>query len=273
MPFFCCDEYRDISMAQQMYYPAPCLHPDRVMTEHDLIYMLEGEWEVWEEDQAYRMTPGDVLILSAGRHHFGKEDCTAGTRTLFAHIQALEGDLRPEDTALRGIHLPTFIHCQDTPGVFHCFIQLVDAFWAQNTNRSFRLSALLQLLLCELDAAANAGENQLHSLAVRAQSAFHMDPQGKITTEQLAQTLGVTARRLRYAFEQEMGLPPYRYHLNVRLDMAMKILQNEPERTLRDLAEAYGFYDEFHFSRTFKHRFGIPPSQVAKMASRSPREE
>lgn len=255
-------------MAQQMLYAVPCLHPDRVMAEHDIVYMLEGEWEIWEEEHVYRMMPGDALILSAGRHHYGKLVCAPGTRTLYAHMAALDGDLPGENVAPQGICLPTLIHCQGTPGVFQCFMQLVDAFWFRGANRAFRLSALLQLLLCELSTAGEAGETPLHSLAIQAQSAFHMDPQGKLTTERLAQTLGVTARRLRYAFEQEMGLPPYRYHLNIRLDMAMKILQNEPERTLRDLAEAYGFYDEFHFSRTFKQRFGISPSQVAKRAPR-----
>ena len=213
------------------------------------------------------MTPGDVLLLCAGRHHFGQKDCAAGTRTLFAHFAALEGE--PEQATSQGIYLPTHIHCQGTLGVFHCFTQLVDAFWSKDENHAFRLSALLQLLLCELAATASAGESQLHSLVLRAKSAFHMDPQGKLTTERLAEALGVTVRRLRYAFEQEIGLPPHRYHLHVRLDMAMKILQNEPERTLRDLAAAYGFYDEFHFSRTFKRRFGMLPSQVAKRGGRA----
>lgn len=269
MPFLRCDAHREISMAQQMYYPIPCLHPNRVMAEHDIIYMLEGEWNIWEDDCLYRMIPGDALILCAGHHHFGKVDCAAGTRTLFTHIAALDGDSFRDDTAFQGMYLPTHIHCQSMPSVFQCFMQLVDAFWSQSANRPYRLPALLQLLLCELLTAADTEENQLYSLAIQAQSAFHMDPQGKMSTEQLAHRLGVTPRRLRYAFEQEMGLPPYRYHLNVRLDMAMKILQNEPERTLRDLAEAYGFYDEYHFSRTFKRRFGISPSHVSRRAGRS----
>ena len=37
---------RRVSVANFNFYPEPSIHPDRVMTEHDFIYLLEGQWEV-----------------------------------------------------------------------------------------------------------------------------------------------------------------------------------------------------------------------------------
>ena len=37
---------RRITSAGYTSYSMPILHPDRVMPEHDLIYLLEGGWEI-----------------------------------------------------------------------------------------------------------------------------------------------------------------------------------------------------------------------------------
>lgn len=264
MPFFSCEAAREVTMAHAMYYAAPTLHPDRVMTEHDLIYLVEGEWEVWEGERAHLLRPGDVLILTAGRRHFGKRGCRAGTRTLFAHVTSDAMDSWRPPEGRQGVALPSLVHCQEAPEVIGCFRQLVDAYWWEDAQRPVRLSALFELLLCALAEAGPEPLGARRRLALAAQRALRLDPQARLDPEALARKLGVSSRSLRYAFEREVGVPLHRYHLNLRLDMALSMLRAEPERTLRDLADAFGFCDEFHFSRAFKRRFGMPPSQAAR---------
>jgi len=68
------------------------LHPDRVTEYHDLIYIQEGGWDVWEEEQLFRLRPGDVLLLFQGRHHFGRVPCSRGTRWIYIHFYLCKGD-------------------------------------------------------------------------------------------------------------------------------------------------------------------------------------
>lgn len=49
------------------------VHPNRIMDVHDFLYILDGEWEIFEEDKAYHLSKDDLLILSAGRHHYGQD--------------------------------------------------------------------------------------------------------------------------------------------------------------------------------------------------------
>ena len=37
---------RRLDAANLVSYPEPSLHPDRVMSEHDLVFLIEGEWEI-----------------------------------------------------------------------------------------------------------------------------------------------------------------------------------------------------------------------------------
>ena len=66
---------RAVSMADYSWFKTGILHPDRVMDEHDLVYLLLGSWEIWEDEIPYLLVPGDVILLEAGRHHYGRAAC------------------------------------------------------------------------------------------------------------------------------------------------------------------------------------------------------
>ena len=64
---------RHITSANYITSVNGMVHPDRVLPEHDFLYMLDGEMEVFEDGTAYEMQTDDLLILAAGRHHYGKK--------------------------------------------------------------------------------------------------------------------------------------------------------------------------------------------------------
>ena len=49
-------------------YVIPTLHPNRKMSMHDFIYMLDGEWKIGQDGEEYHVKKGDVLIA---RRHCG----------------------------------------------------------------------------------------------------------------------------------------------------------------------------------------------------------
>ena len=63
------------------------IHPDRTMKEHDFLYMLDGSWEICEDHETYQMQTNDLLILPAGRHHYGQKLCNPGNRHMYLHVQ------------------------------------------------------------------------------------------------------------------------------------------------------------------------------------------
>lgn len=80
----------------------------------------------------------------------------------------------------------------------------------------------------------------------------------KITTEQLAKEVGRSASFIAHHFENEFGQTPRQYILKRRMEEARIMLGNG--KSVQDTAERLGFYDAFHFSKTFKRFFGYSPS-------------
>ncbi|RJF90366.1 helix-turn-helix domain-containing protein [Sphingomonas cavernae] len=79
----------------------------------------------------------------------------------------------------------------------------------------------------------------------------------------LAKATGTTRRRLSRAFRRAIGVTPWQYVLNRRLDAAAERLRSTDANVL-DIALDTGFGDLSEFTRRFRARFGFPPAAWRK---------
>jgi AraC-like DNA-binding protein len=84
----------------------------------------------------------------------------------------------------------------------------------------------------------------------------------ELTPAQIARAIGVSERYLYTLFRTE-GTSPARAIMDERLARAHAALQRPPavHRTMESLALSLGFKHAAHFTRAFKERYGLPPSQ------------
>lgn len=78
----------------------------------------------------------------------------------------------------------------------------------------------------------------------------------------LALASGVSEVYFRKRFTQRFGVSPHRYLLDLRIQRAKQLLA-EGEQSVSQIAEACGFTNVYHFSRTFKSNVGVTPTQYA----------
>ena len=124
-----------------MIHPTP--HPDRMLKEHDFLYMLDGTWEIGEEyptggpKETFRMRSDDLLILPAGRHHYGISPCSPHNRHMYIHVKPLSEELTANtDASIAASAAPgpppdgltafsSLIHCQDAPRIRSLFEEII----------------------------------------------------------------------------------------------------------------------------------------------------
>ncbi|MFA5689768.1 MAG: PocR ligand-binding domain-containing protein [Kiritimatiellales bacterium] len=81
----------------------------------------------------------------------------------------------------------------------------------------------------------------------------------KIMIDQLAELIGKSPSFIAHHFKTEFGQTPQQYIINRRMEEARSMLENGSN--VQTTAERLGFYDAFHFSKTFKRHWGFPPKQ------------
>ncbi len=80
-----------------------------------------------------------------------------------------------------------------------------------------------------------------------------------VATEKLAQMAGLSISHFERRFRLAFGSSPHQYLLRVRMENAARMLR-ETEQSITKIAQACGFYDHAHFSRSFHRLMNLSPS-------------
>jgi len=90
---------------------------------------------------------------------------------------------------------------------------------------------------------------------------LHQHQDGRWTVEKMAARINMSARNFRRTFIEITGMPPKKYYDNIRLETAYNLLPLKIY-SISQIAEMLGFSSQFHLSRMFKHKYGIPPGKL-----------
>lgn len=77
----------------------------------------------------------------------------------------------------------------------------------------------------------------------------------------IARCVGLSSRQLERIFNEEYGMSPMEYYLEIRLKHARTLLMNT-EKPISLVAEESGFGDASYFARVCKKRFHLSPGQL-----------
>jgi AraC family transcriptional regulator len=85
----------------------------------------------------------------------------------------------------------------------------------------------------------------------------HLDT--PLANAELAALCGMSAAHFSREFHRAVGLPPHRYVLTRRLELACLALAGGEARIV-DIAEQFGFHSASHFTRAFSAHYGVSPA-------------
>jgi len=105
----------------------------------------------------------------------------------------------------------------------------------------------------------DAVERALGLIRAQVQSA----PHETLRLEQLAKRAHITPQHLCKLFKESLGLGPIECAQALRLELATTLIERT-ELSLAEVAERYGFSSQFHFSKAFKHSYGMSPAAYRK---------
>lgn len=94
----------------------------------------------------------------------------------------------------------------------------------------------------------------------------HMN-NGMVTVESVAADLCMTPKQLRSKTVAITGENPSAYIQKIRLEKAQRMLKVKPDMSIGEIALKCGFEDFAYFSRVFKKKYGVMPSQYRRLPS------
>jgi len=84
-----------------------------------------------------------------------------------------------------------------------------------------------------------------------------------LTPDSLAERFGLSRTGLYRLFSEKLGTSPKKHINNIRIENACTILQRN-DRQIKEIALSVGFNNPLYFSKVFKERNGVSPSEYTE---------
>lgn len=255
----------------------PFIHADRMLDFHVLLYIVKGGMHIVERDVEFHLKVGDLVLLKAGRRHYGVLPCEPSTAWYYIHFYLSQGD---EDnlpqsaahTSLTGsdaaheepdtLALPQMVR-QPPGGTLEKELRrVVDLMQSTDSVRFFQMNITLYgILLTSYELFRESASKSLQEKRVDALLRYleeHADQ--RFCARNLSQLIGLSYKYLSTCFRQETGMSMHAYHARLRMDKAATMLRQSTE-SISEIGYALGFEEPLYFSACFKKIYGCSPKQ------------
>lgn len=246
----------------------------------EIAFVLSGAGRYHIDERIYEVREGDLLIINQGVYHQAM-DSPEGEQSTTEFFVGFT-DVQVEGYPANFIPVPDGGHIIHTTGELRQkLFKLCSAMEAENAvcrqGRYFMLkSYLMQLILlvireqCEPVSVTGNGysfESVNRKYVVDQILNFFEDHYSeKISLDQIAENMYLSPFYISKIFKSETGDTPIRHLINIRLERAKELLESGSVSSIQDVAASVGYEDAYHFSKLFKKRYGISPSQAKKKA-------
>jgi two-component system response regulator YesN len=113
-------------------------------------------------------------------------------------------------------------------------------------------------------ASGDIEEEQIAKLPEKFRKYLNQHFTEDIAFGELDRVFGYNVKYLSSVFKDAYGVTPSKYVTDCRITLAKKLLRNDHEMMLKDVASAVGYEDALYFSRVFRNSTGLSPSQFQK---------
>lgn len=222
-----------------------------------LFVPLKGRVHLAVGDDGQLIGPERAALLPAGVAHAAS---TLGAELEFLALdapadwlQVLGAELGMEGPAAPGARL------LEDSGVYMQARQLARAIGDRRPGfERFVRAGVEQLGLYALQAVATPRASEGTGV-MRAIETILRDYRHPLTVAGLAAESAMSARQLERRFQAEVGMPPRRFLIAVRLAAARELLATT-DRAVEAIAAEVGFADASHFARAFRQATGLTPT-------------
>ena len=242
-------------------------HGRTFVEEYSALYFNIGSTWLFESEATptqQRIEPGSVVLLFPGVWHRYRPELNA-TNNFCSTVWCVFGGEVAQNWQKRGMISPRqpVLRVKANPAIDNGFRRM------HNSLRSVEPSCLQHALsgaLLELIGNSDSISRMAHESALSA-DVIH---QAKLMLEDLAapevfpegvaRMLNVPYDQFRRAFKVSTGLSPHQYRLQSLLRQAKELLEGT-DMPIKNVAVMVHFADQHYFSKAFKQKVGVTPSE------------
>ena len=234
----------------------------RIINEYQMIYITKGSGEFETiKSGSIIVNEGDVIFLFPGIWHRYRPNKKTGWTEYWI---SFNGDI-PERLFQREIFSSE--NPVISPGynaqlitLYRDIIELVSEESIGSHQLIASITMQIMAMIREAILKKSSGGSNVDKIISEAKNIITHHINKTINMEDLADDLHISYSWFRRMFKHHTGLPPNKYHLQLRINRAKELLCNTNEPIV-NISEMTGFSCAYHFMSIFKKHAGVTPTQ------------
>jgi len=248
--------------------PGQGIHPTRVIDSYELIFVMQGCFECFEDGSDFHVRSGQSLLLFPGHVHGSRVPYPPDLRFYWVHFRLNEARGPGPDVAI-----PRLVKARDPETLSEIFCRFISD-QESATLDPVGSSHLVALMLCEVFESSR--EESLSALspaqvplvlAIEAHiEANYMKP---ISTCTIAGELGLSPDYLERVYHLHRGRSILQALHTRRIETARALLRNDGRKNINEIAFECGYSCRSCFRRMFERQTGLSPRDFRSLYSRT----
>jgi AraC-like DNA-binding protein len=235
----------------------------RILPEFQILYITRGEGIFGVENRTYKVSPGILLLILPGVKHFYKPIAEIGWHEYWVGFKGGFFSTLAEKRILSGEHVFFDIGLHnDIVSIFHGILREVRT--QQPLYQLKACSGILSLIAEMLTRERRSEQpNYYQKIVEKAKYLMETNVFKDINVSSISEQIGVSPSKLNEIFKTYTSMTPYQYYIHIKIHKAECLLE-EDKVTVKEVAFQLGFEDQYYFSRLFKNKTGVAPSDWKK---------
>lgn len=224
-----------------------------------IIYVVRGSCTVIYEGKEYILEPNSFVVYYP--HQKQKYTYEGEVYAYWLHFSGKQAQ-----DLLEKCGLGCGVFNGDNMLIKEVFEKMVKEYCTGSKLSHIKLPALLTELICDLASALDGnGKINTHiaELAAFIYSNFSENPD----IDEFAKKASLSRDRFVHLFSRQIGEPPHRFLMNVRIKEAISMLRHT-DLSVNEIAYGVGFSDPLYFSRVFKKHNDMSPKKYKMSISK-----
>lgn len=221
--------------------------------DYQLLLVESGVCEAEFDGAVYRLSAGNILLYPP--HARQRYTFVQSGLSLWCHFTGTEVEEILSEYGLAG----GIYRLSPNHSLFEAYTALIRRFH-QKSTRPLATASLLEVMIylsgVARDREAGEGDRVIDSLL----NYMHMHYAERLNVGMLAKQTGYSESRLSHLFTAATGRSPIRYLNDIRLKASREMLI-ATDLSVGEIASACGFDDPLYYSRRFRKRYGISPTE------------
>ena len=236
----------------------------RILEEYQIHYITSGSGVYENHKGKYNVKPGSLIITKPGVwHRFRPNEKTGWMENYVGFNGAIPEELFTQDCFSSQKPIKNIGNREEFIDTYHKIFEFV-----QEEKPGFQQVAagmIMKLLgyMVSLEKQRNFSGKRIEKIIRNVCFEIRENIEKEINFKQYAENNHIGYSYFRKMFKKYTGVPPVQYQLDLKIMRAKEMLLST-DKIIKEISFELGFQSIYYFSRVFKNKTGVSPSEIRK---------